>query len=241
MVHAKFILKNLAVVVFVASMISLTSSMPQLNNQAAASKLASNLLSPTINIQEPLITATAYPGNSKPFSICVSVSEISTSTQSAEDIPGLKSSNFKVETLSYPSNGAAVTIEDVTLMRRPESVYLISLIPASDSGKQSNWVEGTYTLQLDYLKDGNQLATRKFDLSLSQSEMDADYWKRLGDGLKSQVRLDEALIAYDKSIQINPSSGEVWCDIGSVSRSLGDTSNSDRAFSRAKQLGMNCD
>jgi len=237
----KIILATVAVVFLVASTVSLTTSMPLSNNVIRASNTAANILGPSINVQEPLITATAAPGNSEPFNISVNVTQFASAIQSSESICGLKVSDFKIDTIKTPLMGAQVAIKSVTMVRNPDCNYLISIIPLSNPGKQSTWRNGIYTLQLNYLKDGKQLASCELNLPLDEPlRGDTKYWKAKGDALVAQKRLDEALRAYDQAVQIDTSNGDAWCCIGSVSKTLGYTSQSDQALARAKQLGYNC-
>lgn len=237
----KMIFATLAVVFLVASTVSLTTSMPLSNNAIIAANKAANILGPSINVKEPLITATAAPGNSNPFNISVNVTQFASAIQSAESICGLKVSDFKIDTIKTPPMGAQVAIKSVTMVRNPDCNYLISLVPISNPGKQNTWWNGIYTLQLNYLKDGKQLASCKLNLPIDVLPGgDAKYWKAKGDALVVQKRLDEALWAYYKAVEIAPLDGETWCSIGSISKTLGYTSQSDQAFARAKQLGYNC-
>lgn len=121
------------------------------------------LIAPHININLIKI-APASPGNSKPVSVSVNV----TSPVTKQDICGLNSSNFKIDTLNVPPYGPAVVIENVlpissVAINQPmDCDYWLSIVPTSYQGKQYTWVTGTYTLKLSYIQKGQQLAETTF-------------------------------------------------------------------------------
>jgi len=116
------------------------------------------LFAPNININLIKI-APASPGNSKPVNVSVNV----TSPATQQDICGLNAANFKIDTPGMPPYApAAFVIKDVfaissVAINQPVHCdYWLSIVPTS------SWVTGIYTLKLDYIQGGQQLANRTF-------------------------------------------------------------------------------
>ena len=109
----------------------------------------------------------ATPGNSKEAAIDATV------TQSGYFFCGLNAGNFILETLKTPPNGHDVVINSVgvaytsTKGGHSSCNYSINVAPASNQGGQYTWGNGTYNLQLDYIKDGQQLANKTFNFTVT--------------------------------------------------------------------------
>ncbi|MDD1751964.1 MAG: hypothetical protein LUQ38_02600 [Methanotrichaceae archaeon] len=112
------------------------------------------------------------PGNSNMMAIDVSV------TQLGNSICGLNADNFILDTLKVPSNGQNVAIYSVGASSASRGGshsscnYSLNLAPASYQGKQYTWVEGIYTFQLGYVKNGQQLANRTFNFTVKEALSD---------------------------------------------------------------------
>ena len=64
----------------------------------------------------------------------------------------------------------------------------------------------------------------------------AEYLKHLGAVLQHVKRYEEALKAFDKAIQFQPDSAELWCCIGGVFLQLGRDNEALSSYQRALQL-----
>jgi len=63
-------------------------------------------------------------------------------------------------------------------------------------------------------------------------------WADKGSVLEKMGRKEEALKAFDKAIELNPTNAIAWAGKGSALESLGRNSEADTAFARAKELGI---
>jgi len=108
--------------------------------------------------------APASPGNSEPVNVGVKV----VSSLTGQDICGLDASNFNLETLTVPPGGPAIVIKNIyptssVAINQPVSCdYWLDMVPTSYQGNQYIWLTGTYTLKLNYVADGQQLASKTF-------------------------------------------------------------------------------
>ena len=108
----------------------------------------------------------AAPGNSNRLIIDASV------IQSGYFVCGLNAGNFILNTLEAPSNGHQFVIYSIGVSStsiggyHSSCNYSISVAPASNQGEQYTWGEGTYSLQLDYIKNGRQLANKTFNFTV---------------------------------------------------------------------------
>ena len=113
------------------------------------------LLAPHININL-IKVAPASPGNNKPVTISVNV----TSSATQQDICGLNATNFKIDTLGLPPNTPFIKdvfpISSVAINQPMHCDYWLSIVPTT------SWMTGIYTLKLDYIQGGQQLANRTF-------------------------------------------------------------------------------
>lgn len=67
----------------------------------------------------------------------------------------------------------------------------------------------------------------------------AENWMYKGAALAVQGKLDEAVMAFDRAIEIDPQNTVAWCNKGVVFKMLGRTADADAAFAKAKELGYN--
>ncbi len=108
--------------------------------------------------------APASPGNGEPVNVGIKV----VSGVTKEDICGLDASNFNLETLTVPPGGPAIVIKNIyptssVAINQPISCdYWLDMVPTSYQGKQYTWLTGTYTLKLNYVADGQPLASKTF-------------------------------------------------------------------------------
>jgi hypothetical protein len=122
------------------------------------------LNTPTIEIIL-IKVAPALPGNSNPANVGIRV--VSGSTK--QDICGLDASNFNLETLTVPPGGPAIVINNIyptssVAVNQPVSCnYWLDMVPASYQGIQYTWLTGTYMLKLNYVANGQQLASKMFN------------------------------------------------------------------------------
>lgn len=118
---------------------------------------------PTIDIILIKI-APASQGNSEPVNVGVKV----VSGLMKQDICGLKASNFDLETLTVPPGGPAIVLKNIyptssVAINQPVSCdYWLDMVPTSYQGNQYAWLTGTYTLKLNYVANGQQLASKTF-------------------------------------------------------------------------------
>jgi hypothetical protein len=118
---------------------------------------------PTIDIILIKI-APASQGNSEPVNVGIKV----ISGVMKQDVCGLDASNFNLETLTVPPGGPAIVIKNIyptssVAINQPVSCdYWLDMIPTSYQGNQYTWLTGTYTLKLNYVADGQQLASKTF-------------------------------------------------------------------------------
>ncbi len=63
-------------------------------------------------------------------------------------------------------------------------------------------------------------------------------WADKGSVLEKMGRKEEALKAFDKAIELNPTNAIAWAGKGNALESLGRNSEADTAFARAKELGI---
>jgi hypothetical protein len=117
------------------------------------------LLAPYINIYLIKI-APASSGNSKPVNISINI----TSPVTQQDICGLNAANFMIDTLGILPNAPSAyaikgffPISSVAINQPIHCDYMLSIVPTS-----SSWVTGIYTLKLNYIQGGQQLANRTF-------------------------------------------------------------------------------
>lgn len=121
------------------------------------------LSAPTIEVISIKI-APALPGNSEPVNLGIRV--VSGATN--QDICGLDESNFNLETLTVPPGGPAIVIKNIyptsaVAVNQPVSCnYWLDMVPTSYQGSQYTWLTGTYTLKLNYMANGKQLASKTF-------------------------------------------------------------------------------
>jgi hypothetical protein len=108
--------------------------------------------------------APASPGNSEPVNVGVKV----VSSLTGQDICGLDATNFNLETLTVPPGGPAIIIKNIyptssVAINQPVSCnYWLDMVPTSYQGNQYTWLTGTYTLKLNYIVDGQQIASKTF-------------------------------------------------------------------------------
>lgn len=158
MVYVKLILASLMIVVLTVNIIDAATPLPNMALNSKPVIVHTDVVVPTINING-IDIGQAAPGNSWPVNITLNV------TQMGNDICNLSVSDFKVDTLNVPPGGSAIDIKSVTLaphrnfMYGPSKCnYWVLLVPGTNSDKQNKWVQGNYTLQLEYVKGGKQLA-----------------------------------------------------------------------------------
>jgi hypothetical protein len=107
----------------------------------------------------------AAAGNSKEAVIEVNVTEL------GGYACGLDINNFRLETLKAPYHGQKIAIYSVrssaVAIGHPHApcIYSINVAPAGNQGGQYTWGEGAYNLQLDYIKNGRQLANKTFNFT----------------------------------------------------------------------------
>lgn len=165
MVSTKAILASIMIVVLAANIVSGATPLPNmaLNKQPVTAR--TDITVPAINLNG-INFGQAAPGNSWPVNLTVNV------TQMGNGICNLNASNFKLDTITVPPNGSAVVIKSVTLAPHPNFMYgsspcsyWVLVVPDNNHGRQNTWANGNYTLRLDYLNGGKQLAKSKvFDL-----------------------------------------------------------------------------
>ncbi|MDD2836145.1 MAG: hypothetical protein PHY05_08335 [Methanothrix sp.] len=152
------------VVLFIVAM-SVANAAQQVNRpgNSIATMQKPKLDAPTIDIILIKI-APASPGNSEPVNVGVKV----VSGGMKQDICGLDASNFNLETLTVPPGGPAIVIKNIyptssVAINQPVSCdYWLDMVPTSYQGNQYTWLTGTYTLKLNYVADGQQLASKTF-------------------------------------------------------------------------------
>jgi len=109
----------------------------------------------------------AAPGNSYKAVINVNVTKLE------GFVCGLDINDFKLDTLKAPYHGQKIAIYSVRASAaargQPHApcIYSMNIAPADNQGGQFTWGNGTYTLQLDYIKDGEQLANTKFNFTVT--------------------------------------------------------------------------
>jgi hypothetical protein len=112
--------------------------------------------------------APALPGNSEPINVGVKV----VSGVMKQDICGLDATNFNLETLTVPPGGPAIVIKNIyptssVAINQPVSCdYWLDMVPTSYQGNQYTWLTGTYTLKLNYVVDGQQIASKTFSFRI---------------------------------------------------------------------------
>ena len=108
----------------------------------------------------------ATPGNSNKAVIAVNVTKLQ------GYICGLDVNDFKIDTLKALFYNQKVAIYSVRASAassgQPHSpcTYSMDVAPASNQGGQYTWGKGTYNLQLDYIKDEQQLANKTFNFTV---------------------------------------------------------------------------
>jgi hypothetical protein len=109
----------------------------------------------------------AAPGNSNGAVISVNVTEL------GGYACGLDINNFKLETLKAPYYGQNLAIKSVresaAVRGRPHApcLYSIHVAPAGGQKGQYTWGQGTYTLDLAYIKNGRQLTNKTFNFTIT--------------------------------------------------------------------------
>ena len=109
----------------------------------------------------------AAPGNANKAAIEISVKQL------GDFICGLNVDNFILNTLKTPSYDQNLTIYSVGSSSASRGGgysacnYSINVAPASDQGRQYTWEDGTYILQLNYIKNGRQLANETFNFTVT--------------------------------------------------------------------------
>ena len=106
-------------------------------------------------------------GNSKEAVIEANV------TQLEGYVCGLDINNFKLNTLKAPYYGQKVAINSVrssaVAIGHPHApcYYSIRIAPETNQGGQFTWGKGTYSLKLNYINNGRQLAYQTFKLTVT--------------------------------------------------------------------------
>jgi tetratricopeptide (TPR) repeat protein len=75
-------------------------------------------------------------------------------------------------------------------------------------------------------------------MTSAQCQQTAEDWFDKGLALGIQGKYDEAVQAFDKSIEINPQKENAWYNKGNAFKALGRITESNAAFAKAKELGM---
>ena len=65
----------------------------------------------------------------------------------------------------------------------------------------------------------------------------AEDWLKKGQELTANRSYEEAIMAYDIAIQMNPENVRAWYDKGNTLKVLGCTTEADAAFAKARELG----
>jgi tetratricopeptide (TPR) repeat protein len=63
-------------------------------------------------------------------------------------------------------------------------------------------------------------------------------WYNKGRTLYNLDKYDESIQAYDKAIDIDPQLAAIWYCKGKAFEAIGDNTNAEMAFARAKELGF---
>ena len=153
----------LIVLLFVAMSVADAAQQVSRPGNSIASLQKPKLDAPTIDIILIKI-APASPGNSEPVNVGVKV----VSSLTGQDICGLEATNFNLETLTVPPGGPAIVLKNIyptssVAINQPVSCdYWLDMVPTSYQGNQYTWLTGTYTLKLNYVVDGQQLASKTF-------------------------------------------------------------------------------
>jgi len=109
----------------------------------------------------------ATPGNSNKAVIEVNVTKLE------GFVCGLDINDFKLDTLKAPYYGQKIAIYSVraaaSARGQPHAscIYSMDIAPADNQGGQYLWGNGTYCLQLDYIKDGQQLVNKTFNFTVT--------------------------------------------------------------------------
>ena len=107
----------------------------------------------------------ASAGNSNNVAIDISIGQF------GNFLCGLNEDNFIINTLSTPPDGydAAIYSVGASFTSRGESSscnYSINIAPVSFQDKQYPWVKGNYTFQIDFVRNGQQLTNKAFNLTM---------------------------------------------------------------------------
>jgi tetratricopeptide (TPR) repeat protein len=71
----------------------------------------------------------------------------------------------------------------------------------------------------------------------ASGQQTAEDWFNKGVALGLQGKYDEAIMAFDKAIEINPQYVAAWAGKSIVLKALGRTTEANAAFARTKELG----
>jgi len=136
------------------------------------------ILIPNICVSKPVPLSQAYSininqidskeaavGNSNIVAIDISINQFE------YFLCGLNAGNFIIDTLNAPPNGHNVSIYSVGGSSKPHGGsilcnYSMNIAPASYQDKQYPWVEGNYTFQVTYVRNGQKLAAKTFILAV---------------------------------------------------------------------------
>jgi len=126
-----------------------------------------SMIGPIINVEYPIDTSNASTTNRMAVTVAVRV------TLRGEPVL-IDKSNIKFSPVSLPSGsptiqainirGGVATSPEGTLQ---DSVLVADLVPSSQISRRSTWVKGAYTFKIDYINDGQLLATKNFNFTIS--------------------------------------------------------------------------
>ena len=107
----------------------------------------------------------AAAGNSNNVAIDISIGQFE------NFLCGLNEDNFIINTLSAPLDGHNASIYSVGASSTsrggsPSCNYSINIAPARYQDNQYLWGDGNYTFQIDYVRNGQQLANKTFNLTI---------------------------------------------------------------------------
>ena len=90
---------------------------------------------------------------------------------------------------------------------------------------------------LKYYQTGRYVDAEKLSLSITQEFPEHQFaWKVLGAALKQTGRINESLIACQKSVQLNPRDGEAHNNLGSILQELGRLNEAEASCKQAITL-----
>ena len=159
---AKFLLVTIAFVV-IASCINSTFA----DNKATPPILPPPKLLTGIDIWS-VDPGAAAPQNINPVTVTFNVSQLAN-----RGICGLNASNFNLSSIKVPQYGPVIGIKDLTQLdasRVPHiCYYYIHIVPLKlliNQGYQYKWVKGAYSAQLNYIQNGQIVASKAFNFTV---------------------------------------------------------------------------